>query len=272
MSTPNFSVKNKIVVITGGSGVLGGSLAKSFAHAGASVVILGQTPEKVRASTAALQEINPKCKGYVCNVLEEEPLREVAKEIVSDFGTVDVLINAAGGNTPKATIADDKSLFDMNLSDFDFALQLNLHGTIYPSFVFGEIMAKKGRGSIINISSMAALSAITRVPAYSVAKTGVDGFTKWLATEMALKFGDKVRVNSIAPGFFIGDQNRKLLLNNDGSLTERSEKVIAKTPMRRFGDIDELNGAAQFLSSEAASFITGVVIPVDGGFSSFSGV
>jgi NAD(P)-dependent dehydrogenase (short-subunit alcohol dehydrogenase family) len=147
-----------------------------------------------------------------------------------------------------------------------------MNGTVYPSYVFGKVMADQGKGSIVNISSMAAYSAITRVPGYSAAKSAVTNFTQWLATEMALKFGDGIRVNAIAPGFFIGDQNRAILINPDGSLTERSIKVIAKTPMKRFGDINELNGAVQFLCSDAASFITGALLPIDGGFSAFSGV
>ena len=158
------------------------------------------------------------------------------------------------------------------MEKWDQVLNLNLNGTVYPCHVFSEIFARQGFGCILNISSMAAYEAITRVPGYGVAKEGVSNFTKWLAAEVALKYSDKIRVNALAPGFFIGKQNRCALLNDDGSLTDRSHKVIAKTPMGRFGDITELNGAAQFLCSDAASFITGVVLPVDGGFSSFSGV
>jgi NAD(P)-dependent dehydrogenase (short-subunit alcohol dehydrogenase family) len=160
----------------------------------------------------------------------------------------------------------------MEIEDWKKVTDLNLNGTVYPTLAVGKIMAEKGSGSVINISSMAAYSAITRVLGYSVAKTGIINFTQWMAMEMALKFSEKIRVNAIAPGFFIGDQNRAVLLNPDGSLTERSRKVLARTPMKRFGDITELNGAVQFLCSDEASFITGVVLPVDGGFSSFSGV
>ncbi|MDR1344458.1 MAG: SDR family oxidoreductase, partial [Tannerellaceae bacterium] len=149
---------------------------------------------------------------------------------------------------------------------------LNMNGTVYPSMVFGRIMAQQKKGCIVNVSSMAAYSALTRVPGYSAAKSAVSNFTQWLATEMALKYGDGIRVNAIAPGFFIGDQNRSVLINPDGSLTDRSRKVLAKTPMNRFGDISELNGAVQFLCSDAAGFITGVTLPIDGGFSAFSGV
>ena len=160
----------------------------------------------------------------------------------------------------------------MKIADWEKVTNLNMNGTVYPSYVFGRIMAEQKSGSIINISSMAALQSMTRVPGYSAAKAAVANFTQWLAMEMAMKYGDKVRVNALAPGFFIGDQNRAVLINPDGSLTDRSQKVLANTPMRRFGDINELNGAVQFLCSDAASFITGVVLPVDGGFSMFSGV
>jgi NAD(P)-dependent dehydrogenase (short-subunit alcohol dehydrogenase family) len=160
----------------------------------------------------------------------------------------------------------------MKLEDWEKVISLNQNGTVFPCLVFGKVMAQQKKGSIINISSMATYSALTNVPGYSVAKTGINIFTKWMASELAMKFGEGIRVNAIAPGFFIGDQNRAVLINPDGSLTERSHKVIAKTPMRRFGDITELNGAVQFLCSDAASFITGTIIPIDGGFSAFSGV
>ena len=169
-------------------------------------------------------------------------------------------------------MAPDQPFFEMPIPEWEKVTTLNLNGTVYPSMVFGKIMAEQKSGSIINISSMAAYSAITRVPGYSAAKTAVANFTQWLASEMARKYGEGVRVNAIAPGFFIGDQNRAVLINPDGSLTDRSKKVLAKTPMGRFGDITELNGAVQFLCSPAASFITGAMLPIDGGFSAFSGV
>jgi len=173
---------------------------------------------------------------------------------------------------PGATLSPEQTIFDMEWANWEKVVQLNQDGTILPCLVFGKIMAIQKKGCIINISSMATYSALTRVPGYSVAKTGINIFTKWLATEMALKFGDQIRVNAIAPGFFIGDQNRAILLNPDGSLTDRSKKVLAKTPMGRFGDISELNGLVHFLCSDSAGFITGTIIPVDGGFSAFSGV
>ncbi|MCD8173355.1 MAG: SDR family oxidoreductase [Alistipes sp.] len=267
-----FSISGKVAVITGAGGVLGSSIARSFASAGAKIAVLDIRKENVDRVVGELSEINPEVIGIEGNVLDIASLEKVCDEIVAKWGRVDILINVAGGNLPGATLTPEQTVFDMKIEDWEKVTRLNLDGTVYPSLVFGKVMAENKSGSIINISSMTAYSAITRVLGYSVAKTGVSNFTQWMAMEMAMKFGDKVRVNAIAPGFFIGDQNRAILINPDGSLTDRSKKVIAKTPMGRFGDITELNGAVQFLCSDAASFITGVVLPVDGGFSSFSGV
>ena len=267
-----FSIKGKVAVITGAGGVLGGSIANSFIEAGAKVVALDIRQEQLDVRIKELTANGGEAIGIVGNVLDIENLKKVADEIIAKWGCIDILLNIAGGNIPGATLAPDQPFFDMKIADWEKVTSLNMNGTVYPSMVFGEVMAKQKCGCIINVSSMAAYSAITRVPGYSAAKTAVSNFTQWLSTEMAMKYGDGIRVNAIAPGFFIGDQNRAVLINPDGSLTERSKKVLAKTPMGRFGDITELNGAVQFLCSEAASFITGIVLPVDGGFSSFSGV
>lgn len=267
-----FNIKEKVAVITGASGVLGGSIARSFVQQGAKVVVVGTKQEKIDATVADLKASGGEAIGFVCNVLDIEALKSVADVVVAKWGRVDILLNIAGGNLPGATLMPDQEFFDMDLADWDKVTQLNMNGTVYPSYVFGKIMAAQKSGCIVNVSSMAALQSMTRVPGYSAAKAAVGNFTQWLAMEMAMKYGDGIRVNAIAPGFFIGEQNRKVLINPDGSLTDRSLKVIANTPMRRFGDINELNGAVQFLCSDAASFITGVVIPVDGGFSTFSGV
>ncbi len=266
-----FEIKGKVAVVTGGGGVLGGSISESLLKAGAIVIILDIREENLSNRINQLQQLG-QIEGLVCNVLDMDSLKSVREKIMEKHGRIDILINAAGGNIPGATLAEDQTIFDMKIEDFSKVTNLNLNGTVYPTLVFGEAMAKNNSGSIINISSMATYSAITRVPGYSIAKTGVNIFTQWMATEMAQKFSEKIRVNAIAPGFFIGDQNRAVLINPDGSLTERSNKVIAKTPMGRFGDITELNGLVQFLCSDAASFITGAIIPVDGGFSAFSGV
>jgi NAD(P)-dependent dehydrogenase (short-subunit alcohol dehydrogenase family) len=267
-----FDLKNKIAVVTGGGGVLGGSIAQSLLEAGVKVAILDIREENVKSRIEELQKAGGDVLGFVSNVLDMDVLRQTRDQLLEKWGKVDILINAAGGNLPGATLTEQQTIFDMKIEDYNKVTDLNLNGTIYPSLVFGEAMSKQGSGSIINISSMATYSAITRVMGYSVAKTGVNIFTQWLAMEMATKFSEKIRVNAIAPGFFIGDQNRNVLINPDGSFTERSMKVLARTPMKRFGDIRELNGAVQFLCSDAASFITGVILPVDGGFSSFSGV
>lgn len=267
-----FSVKGKIAVVTGAGGVLGGSIAKSFIDAGAKIVAMDIRQKQLDIRIKELTANGGEAIGIVGNVLDMESLEKVAKQIVDKWGKIDILLNIAGGNTPGGTLAPDQAFFDMPVPEWEKVTNLNMNGTVYPSMVFGKVMAEQKSGCIINVSSMAAYSAITRVPGYSAAKTAVSNFTQWLATEMALKYGDGIRVNAIAPGFFIGDQNRAVLINPDGTLTDRSKKVLAKTPMGRFGDITELNGAVQFLCSDAASFITGVVLPVDGGFSAFSGV
>jgi len=267
-----FSIQGKVAVISGVCGVLGGSIARSFIQAGAKIVAIGTNQQKLDKTLAQLTELGGEVKGYVGNVLDIKSLEAIAKDVVEKWGRIDILLNIAGGNIPGATLMPDQSFFDMKIEDWNKVTDLNMNGTVYPSYVFGRIMSEQKSGSIINISSMAAMQAMTRVPGYSAAKAAVGNFTQWLAMEMAMKYGDGIRVNSIAPGFFIGDQNRAVLINPDGSLTDRSLKVIANTPMKRFGNINELNGVVQFLCSEAASFITGVVIPIDGGFSSYSGV
>lgn len=271
MSNKKFDLSGRVAVVTGGGGVLGSSIASSLLEAGVKVVILDIRQEAIDEKIAELKKLG-EVAGLTCNVLDRDSLKEVRQKILDKWGSIDMLINVAGGNMPGATLREDQTIFDMKFEDFNKVNDLNLNGTVYPSIVFGEAMTRQGKGSIINISSMAVYSAITRVPGYSTAKTAVDIFTKWMAMEMALKFSEKIRVNSIAPGFFIGNQNRGVLINPDGSLTDRSKKVIARTPMRRFGDITELNGIVQFLCSDEASFITGAIIPVDGGFSAFSGV
>ncbi|TKG90739.1 SDR family oxidoreductase [Puteibacter caeruleilacunae] len=267
-----FDITGKVAVVTGGAGVLGSNISRRLVKAGARVAIVDIRKEQLDARQEELKELGGEVMALEGSVLDIDALDKVSSQILEKWGKIDFLINAAGGNLPGATLDVDQSFFDMDMSDFNAVTDLNMNGTILPCMVFGKVMADQKYGSIINVSSMATYSAITRVPGYSVAKTGINIFTKWLASEVALKFGEGIRVNAIAPGFFIGDQNRKVLLNEDGSLTERSEKVIGRTPMKRFGNLDELNGAVQFLCSDAASFITGVILPIDGGFSAFSGV
>jgi NAD(P)-dependent dehydrogenase (short-subunit alcohol dehydrogenase family) len=271
MERSDFDIQGMVAVVTGGGGVLGSNIAKSLLQAGATVIILDIRQEALDARISDLKG-HGELSALVCDVLDMESLKQISDRVIDKWGKIDILVNAAGGNLPGATLTEEQTVFDMKIDDFNKVTALNLNGTVYPSIAFGEKMALQGKGSIINISSMASISAITRVPGYSAAKSGVDIFTKWLATELALKYSDKIRVNAIAPGFFIGDQNRSVLINPDGSLTERSMKIIARTPMKRFGDITELNGVIHFLCSDASSFITGAIIPVDGGFSAFSGV
>lgn len=267
-----FSIEGKVAVITGAAGALGGSLARHFASQGADVVALVHRPEQVEPTVEQLRQPGCSPSGYACNVMDTEALKTIAAKIQSQYGKIDILVNVAGGNVAGANVMPDQNFWDMKLEDWDKVLDLNLNGTVYPCHVFTEVFARQGYGCILNISSMAAYDALSRVAGYGAAKEGVSNFTRWLAAEMAVKYGEKIRVNALAPGFFIGKQNRAALLNEDGSLTDRSVKVIAKTPMRRFGDLTELNGAAQFLCSDAATFVTGVILPVDGGFSSFSGI
>ena len=267
-----FDISGKVAVVTGGSGTLGGSISRSLSEAGVKVAVLGRNQENIDLRMENIRQGGGEAAGFIADVLDVIQLQAATEAILAKWGRIDILVNTAGGNLPGATIPDDRTVFDMQIEDYKKVTELNLNGTVYPCLVFGKAMAENKSGSIINLSSMATFSSLTRVPGYSVAKSGVEIFTKWLAMEMASKFSDKIRVNAIAPGFFISNQNRNILLNPDGTYTERSLKVIAKTPMGRLGDITELNGTVQFLCSDAASFITGAIIPVDGGFSSFSGV
>ena len=266
-----FDLKNKVIILTGATGALGGVLALSLAKAKAKLIILGRNQELLDALHSKLDSYTT-AQVFKVDVLNKSALIRVRNQILSEFNRIDVLINAVGGNLPGAVIPDTKSVFDLSEKDFDQVVDLNLKGTLLPSLVFGAPMSKEGKGSIINYSSMTVDRVITRVLGYSAAKAAMENFTRWMAVEMALKFGDGVRVNAIAPGFFIGKQNKDLLLNPDGSLTERGEKIIRNTPMKRFGEAEELNGPIHFLCSDSASFVTGIVLPVDGGFSAYSGV
>ncbi|MDE3057455.1 MAG: SDR family oxidoreductase, partial [Bacteroidota bacterium] len=205
-------------------------------------------------------------------VVHEESIKKVYDDILDRFNRIDILINAAGGNMPGATISAGRNIFDLDIEQFKNVTDLNLNGTVLPTLIFSRAMAEQKSGSIINISSVAAQQAVTRVMGYSAAKAAVENFTRWMAIEMAHKFGNGIRVNAIAPGFFLTSQNNSLLTNPDGSLTERGRTIIARTPFKRFGEPDELVGAVLFLSSDASAFVTGTVIAVDGGFSVFSGV
>ena len=269
---PNFDLKNKVAVITGGGGALGGCIAQSLSQSGVKIAILDLTLEAAQRTVDTIEKEGGIAIGFAANVLSQESIKSISKEILKEWGRVDILLNAAGGNMPGATIAVDQTIFDLSMEDFKKVTELNLNGSVIPSLIFGKIMADQKSGAIINYSSMSVDRVITRVVGYSASKAGIENFTRWMAVEMALKFGPGVRVNAIAPGFFVGNQNRKLLLNEDGTYTERGDTIIRNTPMKRFGEAKELNGAIHFLCSDAAQFITGIVLPIDGGFSAFSGV
>lgn len=266
-----FDLAGKVAVVTGGYGTIGGMIASGLARAHASVAILGRHRERADAKVAEIRRAGGDATPIVADVLEAAQLRHSAADLRRQFKHVDILVNAAGGNIMRAR-SDDRSIFDVPADAFDEVLQLNLHGTVIPSLVFGEIMARQGSGSIVNISSMAAIQAISGALGYAVAKAGIDNFTRWLAVELARKHGDGIRVNAIAPGFFASTQNRAVLVDENGQPTARSRRIVERTPMGRFGRPDELLGAVQWLCSDAATFVTGAVIPVDGGFSAFSGV
>jgi NAD(P)-dependent dehydrogenase (short-subunit alcohol dehydrogenase family) len=267
----SFSLAGKTAVVTGGYGVLGGGIATGLAAAGARVAVLGRRRDALDAKVAELRATGYDAMPLLADALDETELRGARDELLSTWGRVDILVNAAGGNVARAR-NDDRSIFDVPLDAFDEVLRLNLHGTVAPSLIFGEAMARQGRGSIVSISSMAALFALSGVLGYSVAKAGIDNFTRWLAVELARKHGDGMRVNAIAPGFFLSSQNQSVLVDAEGQPTPRARAIVARTPMGRFGKPQELLGAVQWLCSDASSFVTGVVIPVDGGFAAFSGI
>ena len=267
-----FDISGRVVIITGATGVLAGSAARYLVTQGANVVILGRDAAKLQEALAATAGGPGEAATFRCDVLDRASLEQTRDAVLRRFGRIDVLINAAGGNQPGATIPPERSFFDLDLAAYRQVLALNLEGTVLPSQVFATALVQQRRGGIINFSSMAAERAITRVVGYSNAKAAVDNFTRWLAVELATKYGDGLRVNAVAPGFFVADQNRRLLLNEDGSPTPRGQSVLHQTPFRRFGVAHELHGVLHFLISDASAFITGVVIPVDGGFSCFSGV
>lgn len=267
-----FNITGRVAVITGGYGVLGSSMARCLAGEGVHVVILGRNADKGQQLADELSALGTEACFCQADVLDRESLEKAKEAVVSKWGRVDILINAAGGNMPGATIAPGQTIFDLNMEHFRKVTDLNLNGTVLPTLVFAGQMVKQKKGSVINISSMAAQGVITRVVGYSSAKAAIDNFTRWMAVEMAKKFGEGIRVNAIAPGFFITEQNRTLLTNPDGSLTDRAKDVVRATPFGRMGEPEELNGAVVYLASDASKFVTGTVLPIDGGFSIFTGV
>ena len=267
-----YSIENRVTVLTGGGGILAGALAKGFIQAKAKVVLLDINKENLMETIESFKNIGYDVLGFQCDVLDETSVKKTHQKILDAFKRIDILINAAGGNMHGATIGIDQTVFDLPMDQFKKVMDLNFHGTVLPTMIFGKSMANQKSGSVINISSMASSRVITRVVGYSAAKAAIDNFTKWMAVELAQKFSSGIRVNAIAPGFLLTEQNRTLLTNEDGSLTERGKNIIKSTPFQRFGEPEELVGTVIWLASDASKFITGAIIPIDGGFSVFSGI
>ena len=267
-----YDFSEKVAVVTGGAGVLCAGICRMLAGLGAGVAILDLKLDAAENLARDIRANGGNAIPVACDVLDKGSIESAAREIAGTVKQIDILINGAGGNKPQATVKNDLSFFDLPADALRWVMDLNLMGTILPSQVFGKIMAEQKSGVILNISSMNAIRPLTRIPAYSAAKAGVSNFTQWLAVHMAQNYSPNIRVNAIAPGFFVGEQNRSLLLNEDGSPTPRGQSILGHTPMNRFGIPDDLLGATMWLLSPAADFVTGIVVPVDGGFSAFSGI
>ena len=265
-----FNIKDYVVVITGGTGVLGRAIAKYLALEGAKVAIMGRKEDVGHAIVDDICKAGGEASFYKTDVMDQTVVEQNSQDILDRYGRIDTLLNAAGGNQPGATITPDQTFFDLDAAQFQKVLNLNLTGTVIPTQVFLKPMVEAGKGSIINFSSMAAFRPMTRVCGYAAAKAGISNFTAYMATECAKKFGEGIRVNAIAPGFFITEQNRSLLTNPDGSYTQRGQDVIRQTPFGRMGDPEELCGTIHYLMSDAAKFVTGTVAVVDGGFNCFA--
>ncbi|MDQ1089874.1 SDR family oxidoreductase [Siphonobacter sp. SORGH_AS_1065] len=265
-------LNDKVIVVTGGTGVLGQSFVEGIHAAGGTVCILGRNIEKAEQQAAAIQQAGGKALAVQADVLDETQLETAKKLILDTFGRIDGLVNGAGGNMPEGILSPEEDVFELNLAGMRRVMDLNLWGTVLPTQVFGQALAASASGSIVNISSMSSQRVITKVLGYSLGKAAVDCYTQWMSVEMANRYGDKIRMNAIAPGFFLTEQNRRLLTNEDGSYTERGNLVLKQTPYKRFGTPEELVGALVWLLSDASKFVTGTIINVDGGFSVFSGV
>lgn len=265
-----FDIRDRVVVITGGTGVLGKAIAAHLAEEGAKVVILGRKAEVGNAIVADIKAKDGEAMFLTTDVMDRSKLEQNLADILKAYGRVDTLLNAAGGNMPGATIGPDGTFFDLKIEEFQRVLELNLTGTVLPTQVFLKPMVEQKKGVIVNFSSMAAFRPMTRVAGYAAAKAGISNYTAFMATEVAKKFGEGIRVNAIAPGFFLTEQNRTLLTNPDGSWTQRGQDVIRQTPFGRMGRPEELCGTIQYLISDASNFVTGTVAVVDGGFNVFA--
>lgn len=272
--SPLFDLTDRVYLVTGATGALAGSAADYLSAQGARVAYLGRSQEKLDATLARCRARTPGAQvaGLVADVLDRPALERAREDVLKKWGRIDGLLNGAGGNMPGATISPGKTFADLDFAAFEQVVDLNLHGTVLPTLVFAPAMVAGGRGAVVNYSSVSAPAAVTRVVGYGAAKAAVDNFTRWLAVEMARRTAGAVRVNALMPGFFLGEQNRRLLTNEDGSLTERGKLIIQNTPFGRFGEADELHGAVHYLLADASRFVTGSILAVDGGFSVFSGV
>jgi NAD(P)-dependent dehydrogenase (short-subunit alcohol dehydrogenase family) len=269
--TKYFGLEEKVIVVTGATGILGESFVNGLSDMGAKLVLLGRNETVGEERMKALNEKGAETLFIKTDVLSKQELEHARDVVLEKWGKIDGLVNAAGGNVPEAVVPPGSDVFDIDMDALKKAFDLNLYGTILPTCIFGKAMTKSAKGSIVNISSMAAQSAITRVLGYSMAKAGIDNYTRWMCVELAQRFGDAIRINAIAPGFFVTNQNRHLLVEKDG-YTSRGEAVIRNTPFKRFGNADELIGTLIWLLSDASAFVSGEVICVDGGFHVFSGV
>lgn len=267
-----FEVRGRTAIVTGGSGHLGRAMAAALAQAGAQVAILGRHVESAQAVAQSIQAEGGSARGITCDVLSRADLERSREQVTSTFGPVDILINAAGGNSPAASTSDKQSFFDLDAEAVSRVFGLNCSGTFQTCQVFGRDMAERKAGCIVNITSMSGLRPLTRVVAYSAAKAAIVNFTQWLAVHMAQEYSPRIRVNAIAPGFFLTEQNHYLMLDAEEKLTARGQTIVNHTPMGRLGEPDDLAGTLLWLVSPASSFVTGIVVPVDGGFSAFSGV
>ncbi|MDB5196574.1 MAG: family oxidoreductase [Flaviaesturariibacter sp.] len=272
MSMEQFSLDGKVIVVTGGTGILGASFVDAIVEAGGAVGILGRNESVAKERAATINAAGGKAIALVADVMEEKQLQAAKEQVLAQFGQIDGLVNAAGGNMPEGVLQPNEDVFCMNIEGMKKVMDINLWGTIIPTQVFGEAIAKTGKGSIVNISSMNSKRAITKVLGYNMGKAAVDCYNQWFAVEMANRYGDKLRMNALAPGFFLTEQNRNLLTIPEGGYTERGQAVIRQTPFKRFGHPDELKGALVWLLSDASQFVTGSMICVDGGFSIFGGV
>jgi len=273
MKDPLFDLSGKVTVVTGGGGVLCSALCRALGNAGAPVAVLDLMPDAAQRVADGIQAAGGTALAVAANVLDRSSLEAAHALVMNRFGRMDILINGAGGNKPQATTSGDQSFFDLPADALRSVFELNCLGTILPCQIFGRTLAAQGAGAILNISSMNAMRPLTRIPAYSAAKAGVTNFTQWLAVHMAQEYSPAIRVNALAPGFFLTDQNRFLLTDQaSGSLTPRGKAILAHTPMNRFGAPEDLVGTMLWILSPGAAFVTGITIPVDGGFSAFGGV